>query len=396
MKISMFVVILFSLNACRNSASQNTTKDVIVNASTSNEHDKNPSYILYFPLEVMTKDSSESYICQTTCKSDYTKAKTKEQRRQMCSGSGRSLKRSFIENYFEEPDQKIVTKNFLKAISSNESFSPKAGSQQYDTLISIIKALKPVFYKQGIPQIGCGRIDFDSLFGQVTEPNNSQKATGAVEITPIAPNTEEIDWEQLQLRGEYGQRHDKGKLYYHKTNRTFHFFHKGKLLLAKVSDSSRFKPRKITVVPWNRSLAKFANSCFPAGTLIESPNGPIAIETLSVGDQVYSVDQNGELQLAHVVDLLQHQAFEIGEFELEDGSFFYPTPAHPVFKVESKSWVNATSLNLGDSVLFFDQGQFVAKKIIGRSFRQSEETVYNFTVKPNHNYIADKVLVHNY
>lgn len=54
-------------------------------------------------------------------------------------------------------------------------------------------------------------------------------------------------------------------------------------------------------------IAAGCGECFPAGTLISTPNGKVNIEDIQVGDEVY--DMNGDIQ--HVTNTMTRIASDL-------------------------------------------------------------------------------------
>jgi hypothetical protein len=72
--------------------------------------------------------------------------------------------------------------------------------------------------------------------------------------------------------------------------------------------------------------------CLAAGTLIDTPRGPVRVEHLKVGDQVWTQDESGRrvigsiLQTGHVKVPSTHQMIHM---ILEDGRELWASPGHP-------------------------------------------------------------------
>ncbi len=85
-------------------------------------------------------------------------------------------------------------------------------------------------------------------------------------------------------------------------------------------------------------------ACFPTGTLIDTPSGPRAIETLKVGDVVLNAGGAGCVKLTH-----QRFAPSLIRVTLADGRTFDCTPEHPV--LTASGWVKAVDLNAQSRVI---------------------------------------------
>jgi hypothetical protein len=72
--------------------------------------------------------------------------------------------------------------------------------------------------------------------------------------------------------------------------------------------------------------------CLAAGTLIDTPRGPIAVEDLELGDPVWTTDAAGErvpgeiLRLGHTRVPADHQVIHV---RLSDGRELWGSPGHP-------------------------------------------------------------------
>jgi hypothetical protein len=72
--------------------------------------------------------------------------------------------------------------------------------------------------------------------------------------------------------------------------------------------------------------------CLAAGTLIDTPRGPVAVENLRIGDPVWTMNGAGERVPARILNLgnvrvpATHQVIHL---KLSDGRELYASPAHP-------------------------------------------------------------------
>ena len=140
-------------------------------------------------------------------------------------------------------------------------------------------------------------------------------------------------------------------------------------------------------------LGKF-RYCFPAGTLIATPDGKVAIESLKEGDDVVSWDTSTKRQvIGKVSNTFTRFSQNILAITLDDDTTIETTGAHP-FWVANKGWKLAGDLGLEMTLhgLASDAPSI-------RSIERKHEltTVFNFEVLEFHNYFAGEtaVLVHN-
>lgn len=132
--------------------------------------------------------------------------------------------------------------------------------------------------------------------------------------------------------------------------------------------------------------------------MIDTPSGQVAIESIKVGDQVYSWDtDNHRLSLGIVLQTFEHDDKPVGVLELEDGTHFDVTPEHRFFIPAKNKWIQAGKLNVGDFVLQIKDGLEVqvAIKLVEFKVATKKADVFNFHVFPFMNYFANGVLVHN-
>ena len=72
--------------------------------------------------------------------------------------------------------------------------------------------------------------------------------------------------------------------------------------------------------------------CLAAGSLIDTPNGPVAVENLEIGDSVWTMDEAGERVIGKVLEVgsvrvpSTHQVLHI---LLSDGRELWASPGHP-------------------------------------------------------------------
>ena len=143
--------------------------------------------------------------------------------------------------------------------------------------------------------------------------------------------------------------------------------------------------------------------CFPAGTLISTPNGKIKIEDITPGDIVYGFDhQSGQIQSCEVIKTYKHSWGEVGrrspliKIIHEEGEIIL-TENHWVFTEngysgEDYKYLEAKYFNIGDFVTTESNNK---SQILDIIFIGEYDYVYNFEVENAHNYIAENIKVHN-
>jgi RHS repeat-associated protein len=139
----------------------------------------------------------------------------------------------------------------------------------------------------------------------------------------------------------------------------------------------------------------FSNS-FVAGTLVETRNGLVPIESIQIGDEVLSQDMaSGEIEYQKVIHLIENEKdYEIYSFQIA-GDFkevIKATANHPFFV--NGNWVEAVDVQAGD-LLSLSDGKTL--EVLHVSAERLATKVYNLTVDENHTYFVGekRVLVHN-
>jgi len=89
----------------------------------------------------------------------------------------------------------------------------------------------------------------------------------------------------------------------------------------------------------NLPIDKDNHLCFPAGELVDTPNGRTPIEKLRVGDKVYS-----HLGIATVEAAAKTGIKEIVQINLSDNTIINCTPEHP-FRLSNGDWLEASQLS---------------------------------------------------
>jgi hypothetical protein len=130
--------------------------------------------------------------------------------------------------------------------------------------------------------------------------------------------------------------------------------------------------------------------CFLGHTLIRTPDGLRAIETLQSGDLVISFDDQGGLHHATVLKVHVHEGERVVRYRLWGGAVLDATPNHWVLN-QFNAFVEIGTLG-ADDCLVDENGHLrpiVASEDLGTG------TVYNLTVEGHHTFIAGGIRVHN-
>lgn len=133
-----------------------------------------------------------------------------------------------------------------------------------------------------------------------------------------------------------------------------------------------------------------ARGCFTGKTQIRVPSGAVPIDSLQVGDIVFSFDDNSGIYESEILAVHVHENEQVFEYEIWGGWKLEATPNHWVLN-QFNAFVCIGTLGPDDCLV--DENAhlrpIISKKDIGL------HTVYNLTVKNQHTFIADGIRVHN-
>ncbi|WP_433431503.1 polymorphic toxin-type HINT domain-containing protein [Nonomuraea sp. CA-141351] len=138
-----------------------------------------------------------------------------------------------------------------------------------------------------------------------------------------------------------------------------------------------------------------AGQCFPAGTLVDTEDGPRRIEDIRVGDRVWSADPaTGTRTLRTVTRLFHRSVGALTRVTTDDGTLS-ASPGHR-FWVQGKGWTEARDLRPGDAL---QTATGAADLVRATSVTPGPVDVYNFEVETDHTYYvyagSTPILVHN-
>ena len=138
--------------------------------------------------------------------------------------------------------------------------------------------------------------------------------------------------------------------------------------------------------------ARGGGGCLAKGTPILTPAGAAAIETLRVGDPVWSV-VGGKLQAGTVKALTETKADHYLEIFAGDSKVVI-TPEHPVMAGPGEYRI-ARLLKVGDRVYRMRHGKLNAVPIRSIQRVRAHPSAYNLLVMPGGTFIPADIVVHN-
>lgn len=134
--------------------------------------------------------------------------------------------------------------------------------------------------------------------------------------------------------------------------------------------------------------------CFVAGTKVLTEEGYRNIETLKVGDYVYSYNfETQKRELVKIIDTLTNLTTRL--YQLSVGNQKIEVSADHIFYVENKGWIRVDEIELNDKV--YTKSGLVPVDNIDINIFSNPVKIYTISVNKNNNFFVtfDDVLVHN-
>lgn len=141
-------------------------------------------------------------------------------------------------------------------------------------------------------------------------------------------------------------------------------------------------------------------SCFICGTLIKTKKGEKAIESIAVGDEIWSWNVNEKkMELRQVEHIHRTSSTKTYSIQTIGAYIMGVTGTHPIYCPTQKKWVLVKDLKEGDSILVWGEDGSLSRQSI-QSIHTTHHTqpvpVYTLTIAgAEQNYFAQGVLVHN-
>lgn len=126
-------------------------------------------------------------------------------------------------------------------------------------------------------------------------------------------------------------------------------------------------------------------ACFTGDTLVNTEHGLQPIQSLKIGDKVYSRNIKKGIQLKEISKLFSHITNKI--YEIDTGANIIQSSwSHP-FYTENKGMIMAKDLRIGDIVKDIDNNSKIIKNI---TINSNPTKVFEIKVKDNNNYFVGK------
>lgn len=129
--------------------------------------------------------------------------------------------------------------------------------------------------------------------------------------------------------------------------------------------------------------------CVAEGQRVSTLDGQRPIEDLSIGDQVLSVDDQGNVRSSRVVAKQAHEAAKFDRVRTKGDRELWATGEHPIWT--PNDWKRVRDINLGELVRT-PEGTDVVTSITRNA---GASRVFDVTVEPHANFFAGDLLVHN-
>lgn len=138
------------------------------------------------------------------------------------------------------------------------------------------------------------------------------------------------------------------------------------------------------------------SSCFPAGTLIETPYGLRDIDSIAKNEIVlaFNPKQNSFFP-RKILKVYKHKKNTIWEVSFTDGSKVRTTANHSF--LVARKWRRTRQIHKGDHLSSIDEfGGHVTRQVVDCSSTSHMEEVFNLVVEGDFSFIADGIIAHSF
>lgn len=135
--------------------------------------------------------------------------------------------------------------------------------------------------------------------------------------------------------------------------------------------------------------------CFAAGSMVWTPNGPVPIEKLKTGDEIYTFNiENSSLETTKISNTFDNNIRDTMEVRNKNGHKSICTYDHKFLTTDG--WVEAKNLTQNHMLIEINPQKLISEK--GKILSTKPlfpQRVYDLEVPPHNNFIVDGVVVHN-
>ena len=138
------------------------------------------------------------------------------------------------------------------------------------------------------------------------------------------------------------------------------------------------------------------SQCFPAGTMVLTPNGYCDIAELKKGDVVSSVDVGStDIHSRSILKAVSHGLTKLWSLRLDNGTVLRTTKGHSFYS--EGRWKKVSRIEVGDTVCFVNSsGLLEYRRILESAATDEKEKVFNIIVEENFNFVVEGVVAHSF
>ena len=138
----------------------------------------------------------------------------------------------------------------------------------------------------------------------------------------------------------------------------------------------------------------WTTSCVARGTVVSTPDGLRPVESIEIGDLVYSVDEVTGEWVATAVTFIQSAVREVGSLTVKNTTLRM-TSDHPVYDPVARRYAPAGDWFLGERTALYLCEEGIVELDDAAVFVETTE-VFDIGVESElHNFVANGILVHN-
>lgn len=145
---------------------------------------------------------------------------------------------------------------------------------------------------------------------------------------------------------------------------------------------------------YDNSSSGGGGGCFTGETKVKTLNGWKEIHSIKKGDEVFSINREGELSLKAVLSTKMHSNCKTLRISTDKG-IFGVTSVHSV-QLPNNQWSQVSKLSEGDSIYCLGHDSSLMRAKIQLIEEGGCETVYNLIVEGNYTFITNGCVAHSF